>query len=84
MNNFKELKDTILDYEVYEMIKDDSKEKHKVLTYFEIGKLIYEAEKRYGKEIIQQYAESLKKDLGKEFDEKDLNTMKQFYLLIKD
>ena len=84
MSYFKELKSIILDNEAYEAIKDDSKEKNKVMTYFEIGGLIYEAEKHYGKEIIEQYTESLKKDFGKKFDKKDLNTMKQFYLLIKN
>ena len=84
MSYFKELKSLILENETFEMIKDDSKEKYKVMTYFEIGGLIYEAEKHYGKEIIEQYIESLKKDFGNKFDKKDLNTMKQFYLLIKN
>ena len=36
--------------------KDYSKERHKVITYFEIGKLLTEAGGKYGDNIIEEYS----------------------------
>ena len=54
MNYYKEIKDKILNNEAYERIKDYSKERHRVLTYFEIGRLLHEAGKHYGESIIKK------------------------------
>ena len=35
---YNNIKEKLIDNEIYERIKDYSKEKHKVITYFEIGK----------------------------------------------
>lgn len=43
MNYYNEIKSKIIDNENYARIKDYSKEKHKVITYYEIGKLLTEA-----------------------------------------
>ena len=40
MNYYNEIKNKIIDNEIYEKVKDYSKERHKVITYFEIGKLL--------------------------------------------
>ena len=82
MNCYKEIKNKILDNEAYERVKDYSKERHKVLTYFEIGRLLHEAGKHYGEGVIQKYAFLLKKDFGKKYDERTLRTMRQFYLFL--
>ena len=37
------IKNKIIDNEAYSKVKDYSKERHKVITYFEIGKLLTEA-----------------------------------------
>ena len=59
MNYYNELKNKLIDNEIYEKVKDYSKERNKVRTYFEIGKLLSEAGKEYGKNIIKQYSEKL-------------------------
>lgn len=38
--------------EIYLKVKDYSKERNNVLTYFEIGRLLYEAGSKYGESII--------------------------------
>ena len=43
MNYYDEIKNKIIDNEIYEKVKDYSKERNKVITYFEIGKLLTEA-----------------------------------------
>lgn len=43
MNYYKEIKTKILETENYARIKEYSKERYKILTYYEIGKLLSEA-----------------------------------------
>lgn len=58
-----------------------------VLTYFEIGKMIVLEEQggkeraEYGKEIIKGLSRILTKEFGKGFSERNLEQMRQFYLV---
>ena len=52
------LKNKLIDDEVYSRVKDYSKEKHKVITFFEIEKLLNEAGSKYGVNIIDRYSEN--------------------------
>ena len=79
MNYYNEIKNKLIDNEIYEKVKDYSKEKNKVKTYFEIGKLLSEAGKEYGKNIIKQYSEKLIIEVGKKYNERNLRYMRQFY-----
>lgn len=38
MNYYNEIKNKLIDNEIYSKVKDYSKERHKVITYFEVGK----------------------------------------------
>jgi len=80
MNYYKKIKNKIIDNEVYSKIKDYSKEKHKVLTYFEIGKLLTEAGGKYGDNIIEEYSKKLVVEVGKKYNKRTLYRMKQFYV----
>ena len=79
MNYYNEIKNKIIDNEVYSKIKDYSKERHKVITYFEIGKLLYEAGGKYGDNIIDEYSKKLMVEVGKKYNRRTLFRMKQFY-----
>ena len=79
MNYYNEIKNKIIDNEVYSKIKDYSKERHKVITYFEIGKLLNEAGGKYGDNIIDEYSKKLVVDVGKQYNRRTLFRMKQFY-----
>ena len=83
INYYDEIKEKLLKNEVYESVKDYSKERNKVLTYFEVGKLLSEAGKEYGKNIIGQYAEKLVNEVGKKYNRRTLFRMKQFYNLLE-
>ena len=65
MNYYNEIKDKLLKCEIYDRAKDYSKDRNKVDIYYEIGKLLSEAGKEYGKNIIKQYSEKLMIDVGK-------------------
>jgi predicted nuclease of restriction endonuclease-like (RecB) superfamily len=58
-----------------------------VRTYFEIGRMIIEEEQggseraEYGKHIIQELSKRLTKEFGKGFSQRNLEQMRQFYLV---
>lgn len=79
MNYYNEIKNKIIDNEVYSKVKDYSKERHKVITYFEIGKLLNEAGGKYGDNVIDEYSKKLVIEVGKKYNRRTLFRMKQFY-----
>ena len=79
MNYYNEIKNKIIDNEVYSKVKDYSKERYKVITYFEIGKLLTEAGGKYGDNIIDEYSKKLVTEIGKKYNRRILFRMKQFY-----
>ena len=83
MDYYEEIKNKIIDNETYERVKDYSKERHRVITYYEIGKLLNEAGKKYGANIIKQYSKKLVIEVGTKYNERTLRRMRQLYLLFK-
>ena len=79
MNYYDEIKNKLLDDEVYSRVKDYSKERYTVITYFEIGKLLNEAGGKYGDNIIDEYSKKLMLEVGKKYNRRTLFRMKQFY-----
>lgn len=59
------IKEKILQSEIYDKARDYAKDRNKVKVYFEIGKLLSNAGKDYGKNIIKQYSEKLMLEVGK-------------------
>mgnify|MGYP004689056289 FL=1 len=79
VNYYNEIKNKIIDNEVYAKIKDYSRERNKVITYFEIGRLLTEAGGKYGDNIIDEYSKKLILEVGKKYNRRTLYRMKQFY-----
>ena len=79
MNYYNEIKNKLIDNEIYSKVKDYSKERHKVITYFEIGRLLNEAGGKYGDNIIDEYSKKLVVEVGKKYNRRTLFRMKQFY-----
>ena len=84
MNYYDEIKNKLIDNEIYEKVKDYSKEKTRVKTYFEIGKLLSEAGRKYGESIIEKYSQQLILEVGKKYNKRTLFRMRQFYLVFSD
>ena len=84
MNYYEEIKEEIIKSEIYDKTKDYLKDKNKVNTYFKIGKLLSEAGKEYGKNIIKQYSEKLTSEVGKKYNERTLRRIRQFYDIFRD
>ena len=79
MNYYDEIKERLIKSEIYDRAKDYSKDKHKVKAYYEIGRLLNEAGKDYGKNVIKQYAEKLIVEVGKKYNERTLYWMRKFF-----
>ena len=79
MNYYNEIKEQLIKSEIYDRAKDYSKDRHKVKVYFEIGRLLNEAGKEYGKNVIKQYAEKLIIEVGKKYNERTLYGMRKFF-----
>ena len=82
---YNEIKNRLIDVEVTNRVKDYSKTKTTLENYYEIGRLIIEAqggEKRnkYGDNLIKEYAIKLTSDLGKGYSWRNLYNMRLYYL----
>lgn len=79
MNYYNEIKTEILNNEITKKVKDYSKNKSDLTTYYNVGKLLSEAGKHYGEGIIKEYSERLSKELNKKYSVTTLKYMRLFY-----
>ena len=88
INYYNEIKETLVKNEIYKKVKDYSKNRNDLNAYFEVGRLIVEAQggetrAKYGNRLIKEYSERLTKELGKGYNVTNLKNMRQFYLKLK-
>ena len=81
MNYYIEIKEQLINNEIYKKAKDYSKNKNDLTTCYNVGKLLSEAGKSYGEGIIKEYSIKLRYELGKKYTYTTLSRMRQFYLL---
>ena len=86
MNYYNEIKNELINNEVYKRVKDYSKNKNELSTYYNVGKLLIEAQggedkAKYGNALIKEYSEKLTKEIGRGYTFSALSRMRQFYLL---
>ena len=79
MNYYNEIKNKLIDDEIYSKVKDYSKEKHTLITHYEVGKLLLEAGSAYGENIIGNYSNKLKVEVDKKYNPRTLRRMRQLY-----
>ena len=79
INYYDEIKNKLIDNEIYNRVKEYSKERNKVITYFEVGKLLDDAGKHNGENIIKEYSLKLINEVGKKFNERTLRRIRQYY-----
>ena len=83
MNYYNEIKNELINNEITKKVKDYSKNRSDLTTYYNVGKLLSEAGKHYGEGIIKEYSKKLTNDLGKGYTTSGLKRMRQFYWLIE-
>ena len=79
MNYYDEIKKELLNNEITKKVKNYSINKSDLTTYYNVGKLLAEAGKYYGENVIGKYANKLKIDLNKKYNERTLRRYRQFY-----
>ena len=84
MNYYNEIKTEIINNEITKKVKDYSKNRSDLNTYYNVGKLLSEAGKHYGEGIIKEYSKRLTKDLNKKYTKSSLYNMLNFFKLIEN
>ena len=82
-NYYDEIKNELINNEVYKKVKDYSKNRSDLNTYYKVGKLLNDAGKSYGEGIIKKYSDRLTKELGKGYGLSNLKNMRRFYNIAK-
>ena len=84
MNYYDEIKNELVNNEITKKVKDYSKNKSDLTTYYNVGKLLAEAGKHYGEGIIKEYSKRLTNEFGKGYTPTRLRYFRRFYeVLIK-
>lgn len=85
MNDYYTLiKNKLIDNEIYERVKDYFKERNRVVTYYEIGRLLSEDGSKYGEDVIGEYSKKLIVDVGKKYNNRILYRMRKFYSIFSN
>ena len=84
MNYYNEIKNELINNEVYKKVKDYSKNRSDLNTYYNVGKLLVEAQggenrAKYGNGLIKEYSKKLIQEVGKQYNYKTLLKMRKFY-----
>ena len=83
MNYYNEIKENFINNEITKRVKDYSKNKSDLNTYYNVGKLLSEAGKHYGEGIIKEYSKRLTQELGKGYSQTRLKYIRRFYEVSK-
>ncbi len=80
-NYYEKIKNELINNEIVHKVKDYSKNKSDLETYYNVGKMLSGAGNHYGDGIINEYSKRLTKDLGKGYSKRNLWLMLRFYEL---
>ena len=80
MNYYNEIKTELINNEITKRVKEYSKNRSDLNTYYNVGKLLSEAGKHYGEGIIKEYSKRLTNELGKGYSISNLKNMRNFYV----
>lgn len=80
-NYYNEIKNELINNEINKNVKNYSINKSDLNTYYNVGKMLFEAGKHYGEGIIKEYSKRLTNDLGKGYSKRNLWLMLRFYAL---
>ena len=83
MNYYTEIKNELINNEITKKVKDYSKNRSDLTTYYNVGKLLSEAGKHYGEGIIKEYSRRLKEDINLRYTKSSLYNMLKFYVFVE-
>ena len=85
MDYYSSIKELLINNELIKKAKDYSKNRSDLTTYYDVGKLLVEAQggeqkAKYGNKLIKNYSRKLTDELGKGYSERSLKYMRKFYI----
>ena len=83
INYYDEIKNELVNNEITKKVKDYSKNRSDLTTYYNAGKLLSEAGKHYGEGIIKEYSKRLTNEFETKFGITLLKRIRQFYIVIE-
>ena len=84
MNYYREIKEELINNEITKRVKDYSKNRSDLNTYYNVGKLLSEADKHYGEGIIKEYSNKLIVEVNKKYSTRLLFRMRRLYMFFKE
>ena len=83
-NYYDEIKNELINNEIYKKVKDYSKNRNELSTYYNVGKILIKAQggedrAKYRDGLIKEYSKRLTKELGKRYSVTKLKYMRKFY-----
>ena len=88
-NYYEEIKKQLIKNEIYKKAKDYSKNLHDLETYYNVGKLLVDAQgganyAKYGNKLIKEYSKRLTNELGIGYGWRSLYNMRQYYIMLNE
>ena len=85
-NYYNEIKNELINNEIYKKVKNCSKNRNELSTYYNVGKILIEAQggedrAKYGDGLIKEYSLKLSQEVDKGYSTRNLKNMRKFYLL---
>ena len=89
MNYYENIKEILVNNEITKKVKDYSKNRSDLESYYNVGKLLVEAQgglnnSEYGNELIKKYSRKLTKELGKGYSWRNLYNMRTYYIFVRN
>ena len=79
MNYYKEIKNELINNEITKRVKDYSKNRSDLNTYYKVGKMLSEAGNHYGEGIIKEYSKRLTNELRRSYSTRTLYNMRLYF-----
>ena len=79
MNYYDEIKTELINNEITKRVKDYSKNRSDLNTYYNVGKLLSEAGKHYGEGIIKEYSDRLSSELNIKYSVRTLYKIIKYF-----
>ena len=89
MNYYNQIKEELINNETYKRVKDYSKNRSDLSTYYNVGRLIVEAQggeekSDYGNRLIKEYSNKLTNEVGKGYSIRNLYNMRAYYIFLEN
>ena len=79
INYYNEIRNELLNNEINRKVKNYTINRSDLDTYYNVGKMLSEAGKHYGENVIVKYANKLKLDLNKKYNER---TLRRYFIIL--